>query len=243
MSSPDTQASHNRYLFLADAVAWRYRAQGFAIRRQVRAKLLRDPFYRDLISSNWLPTEGRVLDLGCGRGVFLALAASARAMGRAGSGKRSHPPSLTGIESCPGQAESARLALAGLAEIITGDVRHTTLPLCRTAILQDVLLYLAPEEQDSLLDRLAATLDPGGLIILREPDGRGFGRRAFIRLAASAASMFRGEKGKRPYPRSAEEWAMRLASLGLHVENRPAESGAWPGKALILARKPDATPR
>lgn len=241
MSSPETQASHNRYLFLADAVAWRYRAQGFAVRRQVRAKLLRDPFYRALLLSNRLPADGSVLDLGCGRGIFLAFVASARALGMAGDGKRGSPPCLTGIESRPDQAESARLALAGLAEIISGDVRNIDLPPCRTAILQDVLLFLPPEAQDSLLSRLVAALEPGGLIILREPDAGVFWRNFIIRLAASAGSLFQGEKDKRPYPRSAEEWAIRLAALGLEVEKRPLEDGTWLSNTLLLAKKPNAT--
>ena len=238
MSSPESHASSNRYLFLADAVAWRYRAQGFALRRQVRAQLLRDPFYRLLISSDWLPAEGRVLDLGCGQGVFLALVASAKAMGMAGSGKRGSPCGLTGIESSPCQAECARQALAGLAEIITGDVRDIALPSCQTALLQEVLLYLAPEEQDSLLNRLVAALAPGGIIILREPDAGNFGRRVLTRLAATAVIPFRGERKKRPFPRSAEEWAKHLESLGLKAKIQPIEGGHWLSKALILARKP-----
>jgi len=75
-----------------------------------------------------------------------------------------------GIEPRPELAESARLALAGQAEIVTADPRHASLPACRTAVLLDVLLRLEREEQDRLLERLAAALEEGGRLILREPD-------------------------------------------------------------------------
>lgn len=241
MSSPETQTAHNRFLFLVEAVAWRYRAQGFAVRREVRAKLLSDPFYRALVTSNWLPAEGKVLDLGCGRGVFLSLVASATAMGMSGSGRRGLAIDLTGVESHPELAESAKQALSGLAELITGNVLDIALPPCRTALLQDVLLYLTPAEQNLFLERLVESLEPGGLILLREPDASGFGMTSLIKLLAKTASVFRRETGKHPYPRSAKEWESRLASLGLQVESRPLPEADWLRQSLILARKPDAS--
>jgi len=242
MSSPETQASDNRFRFLADAVAWRYRTQGIAIRWQVRAKLLRDPFYRTLAASDWLPKEGRILDLGCGRGELLALAASARSLGMAQDRKRGPQPSLTGIEACPRLAASAQLALSGLADIIAGDVRQIDLPPCRTAVLDETLLHFAPEEQDRLLERVTAALEPGGSIILREPDAGGLLEKTALRLATGISSLFQRQRGLRPYPRGAKEWNARLESLGLRPELHPAEDGIWPGKPWIAARKPETVP-
>jgi len=237
MSSSETQTAANRFRFLAEAVAWRYRPQGFAVRQLVRQKLSQDPFYRGLFAAGHLPAEGLVLDVGCGRGVFLALVACAQSLGMAGGGKRGADSRLVGIELRPEAAESARAALGDKADIITGDARGETFPPCRAAIVQDVLIYLRPEEQDSLLERLAAALEEGGLLILREADGGSFWRRTGIRLAGGLAGLLPGGKRERLHPRSGEEWKNRLESLGLRAEKIPAGGGAGFGKALLIAHK------
>ncbi len=236
MSTSETHAAANRFRFLAEAVAWRYRAQGFAVRRAVHQQLLRDPVYRELFAANRLPMEGLVLDLGCGRGVFLALAACAQNLGM-GDGKRGAKPSLMGVEPRPDLAESARLALSGQAEIITGDLRHAALPPCRMAVLLDVLLWMELEEQDKLLERLAATLENGGRLILREPDAGAFGHLLALRLWASFSGLLGRGPSYRLHTRSGEEWKRRLESLGLQVERLPTESRAGFSKVLLLARK------
>ncbi|MFZ4702649.1 MAG: hypothetical protein ACOYMG_21610, partial [Candidatus Methylumidiphilus sp.] len=126
-----------------------------------------------------------------------------------------------------------RLALAGEAEIITGDLRSETLPLCRVAILQDVLLHLECKEQERLLQRIASNLEVGGFIILREPDASAFGHRALARLFG----MLYGDRGKPLHPRGGEEWKSLLQSFGLDVENTPTDNGKWFAKTLLLARK------
>jgi len=234
MSASETHTAANRFRFLAEAVAWRYRAQGFVVRWRVHKKLLRDPLYRELVAAGRLPTEGLVLDLGCGRGVFLALLVGAQALGMGGGGKRGAKLSLMGIEPRPELAESARLALAGQAEIVTADPRHAVLPACRTAVLLDVLLHLEREEQDRLLERLAAALEEGGRLILREPDAGAVGQWIIMRFWTGLPG---GGRRPRPHPRSGEEWQKRLESLGLQVESRVAESWMGFSKVLLTARK------
>lgn len=233
MSSSATQTAANRFRFLAEAVAWRYRAQGFAVPRLVRQTLLRDPFYRGLFAANRLPAEGLALDLGCGRGVFLGFLACAQTLGMAGGGKRGANSRLVGIERRPDLAESARAALDGQADIITGDLRSEPLPRCRLAVAQHVLRCLRPEEQDSLLERLAAALEDGGLLILHEIDAGACWQRAGLRLSG----LLLGRKKQRSHPRSAGEWQQRLESLGLRTERLPTDGWAGFGKALLLAHK------
>jgi hypothetical protein len=46
-------------------------------RHFARAKLRRDPVYLAVLRGGWLPDRGTLLDLGCGRGLLLALLAVA----------------------------------------------------------------------------------------------------------------------------------------------------------------------
>jgi SAM-dependent methyltransferase len=238
MSSSSTQTAANRFRFLAEAVAWRYRPQGFAVRRNVQEKLLSDAFYRVLFTGNCLAAEGLVLDLGCGRGIFLSLVASAQAQGLIGGGKRGVSVRLVGIEIDQNMAESARAALGDKAEIIQADLRSEALPGCRMAVLQDVLVYLRPEEQDKLLERLAAAVDAGGLLVLREADAGKFWLRTGIQLLNCAAGLFRRGEKQRLYPRSGAEWQQRLEALDLRIEKLPTGRG----KVFLLACKPGKRP-
>jgi SAM-dependent methyltransferase len=238
MSSSATQTAANRYRFLAEAVAWRYRPQGFAVRRYVQEKLLRDPFYRGLFSAGRLPAEGVVLDLGCGRGIFLSLVASAQAQGLIGGGKRGVSARLVGIEINQNMAESARAALGDKAEIIQADLSSVVLPACRMAVLQDVLLGLSPEEQDKLLERAVAAVEAGGMLVLREIDAGKFWLSTGIKWVNGVASLFRRGEKQRFYPRSEAEWQQRLEALGLHIEKLPA----GPGRVFLLAYKPGQRP-
>lgn len=237
MSSSETQTAANRFRFLAEAAAWRYRAQGFAVRLAVRKALLRDPFYRELLAPGRLPPEGLVLELGCGRGVLLALLACAPLSGPAGARRR-----LMGVEPRPAKAESARLALAGKADIVTADLCEASLPPCRAVILLDALYRLEPARQDALLERVAAALEEGGQILLREPDAGSWGCRAGLAVLARAAGLLGGGRGKRFYPRSGEQWRQRLEALGLRVGSLPASGGTGFARVLLTASKAPASP-
>ena len=242
MSSSATQTAINRFRFLVESVVWRYHSQGLTVRRRVQEKLLHDPLYRGLFMANRLPAEGLVLDLGCGQGVFLGLVASAQSQRLTGVGKRRKDSRLVGIELDPVAAESARTALGEKAEIIIGDLRGTILPRCRTAVLQDVLVYLQTEEQDNLLEHLVAALEPGGMLILRELDAGVFWMQAGVRLVNGAASLFRRKEQRRLYPRSEAAWQQRLEALGLSVERLPEQQGTGYGKTLLLALKAESGP-
>lgn len=237
MSTPETLSANNRFRFLTEATVWLYRSQGVFARLMVREKLLDDPFYRELLASNCLPTEGVALDLGCGRGVFLALWARALALGMAGGQQRGGKPRLLGIDNNAEAAESARLALAGDAEIITGDIRSETLPNCRLAIVKDVLLFLEPDEQVKLLGRIAGSLDAGGCIILREPDAAAWGYWTVGKLPGNPLGLIYGDRKQRLYPRSSVEWKDILQSFDLQVDNFPINNEKLFLKTWFLARK------
>lgn len=237
MSANDPQTQAKRFRFLSEAAAWRYRAQGVLSHWQVRERLTRDTFYRELLASNRLPMEGNLLALGCGQGISLALLASALGLGMVEGARRGKKPRLLGMESCPQKAESARLALGGEAEIINCDIISASLPSCSAVILQDVLLYLEPENQAKLLERSAHALEQEGLIIIRETDIGCLLCRMGIRLADWLMRRMPGGAGKHSNPRSVSDWKTIVESLGLQTESIP--TGFC--KTLLLARK--TTPR
>jgi SAM-dependent methyltransferase len=236
LSSAETQTAANRFRFLAEAAAWRYRAQGFWIQRAVRKELLREPFYRELLAAGRLPQEGLLLDLGCGRGILLALLACVYS-GAVGTSELRTKLRLSGIEQDAGKAEMARAALAGKADIITCALGDAAPPPCRAAIALDALFRLPTDQQDRLLECLSAALQEGGVLLLREPDAGAFGCRFGLRLLANLRGLLRGKRAGRIHPRSSEEWKQRLSDLGLRVESVQTGGKMASAKVLLMAKK------
>jgi uncharacterized protein (DUF2062 family) len=143
---------HPEIAALIEEGARRYKDAGMFHWEFVRGKLRHDPLYFNLLRRGFLPPEGLLLDLGCGRGIVFSLLLAARdlhAKGTYPAGWAPPSPSLTfhGIESRPKTAEAARQALAGEATIETGDLRTTDFPTAEAILLLDVLHYLPAPDQ------------------------------------------------------------------------------------------------
>ncbi|MBZ9557455.1 MULTISPECIES: carboxy-S-adenosyl-L-methionine synthase CmoA [Modicisalibacter] len=117
-----------------------------------------------VIAERHLRHGGHVYDLGCSLGaVGLALA------GRL-------PPdafTLTGVDLSPAMVGRAREIVAAECpdhriEIVEGDIRHVDYRPASLIVLNFTLQFLDPGERDGLLERLYATLEPGGVLILSE---------------------------------------------------------------------------
>lgn len=224
-----------RYLFLAAATAWRYRACGHFVHGFVLGKLRHDPVYRELLEILDGGEDGRIVDLGCGQGIAMALLATAAVLGSS-PGRRSPAPQLCGVECGPQAAAVARAALAGAAEIATGDVRAYRIPGCRAVLLIDLLYHLEPEAQLALLGQARAALEPGGLLILREADAGGGWRFALTWLAEWLRNLGRGRPWRRRYYRTLEAWRETLSGLGFAVDARPMSQGTPFANYLLVAR-------
>jgi uncharacterized protein (DUF2062 family)/trans-aconitate methyltransferase len=229
---------------LDEEASRRYLDTGIGHWEWVRGKLRHDPVYHAVLASGALPEGGRIVDLGCGRGPLLALLAAARDHHRAGLWPAGRPPppaaaELVGIELRPRLAAVARRALAGEATVRRADLAAYDPPLCRAAVLLDVLHYLGAADQEALLARVAARLEPGGVLLVREADaGRG-ARYLATRAGERLAALARGHLRQRFHYRSAAEWTRLLAGHGLAVEGRPMWAGTPFGNVLLAARKPD----
>ncbi len=194
-----------------------------------RGKLRGDPLYREVLFGGWLPSGGRLLDIGCGQGLMLALLAEAERMSRDGA----MPPGvrlprferMVGIELRRHRARLARTALGPDADIVESDARTMAPGDCRAVLLFDVLHMMSEAEQDALLTAAVSALEPGGVILVREADaaaGWGFEAvRVGNRLTALASGAWRQPLSFR----TVAEWRDCFLRHGLDAEGAPAGTG------------------
>jgi len=209
-----------------DAVA-RYTASSRIARIVMRGKLRGDPVYRELLDRG-IGAARTVVDLGCGRGLLLALIVAAR--------RGADRPELHGIEVAASAARTARLALGDAATIVEADLAKESLPPCDAVTLLDVAHYLTVPVQDELWTRVRAALRPGGRLFVRDADAAaGVGFLA-IRAAERFAAIRDGD-GRRPFAyRTAAELRGRLEAAGFTVTAAPMRRGTPFANVLLEAR-------
>jgi len=207
-----------------------------------RGKLRYDPVFRAILKNGLLPNEGRLIDLGCGLGVLSALLVEARNQHQVGNWnpKWPKPPQqleLYGVELLDWKVDAAKQALGLRATISQGDIRFAELPGCSAVIILDVLLYLNAAEQRKILQRIALTLQPGGVLLLREGDTAGGLRYHVTRLAEQICCLWRGQNWQALHYRSRTEWIALLEELGFSVVSLPMSQGTPFANVLFLATR------
>lgn len=230
---------------LIEETAYRYLASGMFHWEVVRGKLRHDPVYFHLLRQGVLssiPSSGRLLDLGSGRGILFALLLTARARAERGAHPAvwSPPPGdlvLHGIEGRPKMAAVARHALGAAAHIEVADLRTAPLPAADAVLLLDVLHYLPAAAQEDLLARIAAVLPPGGLLLIRDADAAGGRRFLATRIQERLCALGRRHWGQRFHYRSRGEWNRILEDLGFETADAPMAAGTPYANVLITARK------
>ncbi len=219
---------------LLERAARPYLEAGFLHWEFVRGKMLHDPVYLALLGVGLLPGTGSLWDLGCGRGIALALLrTAARDRGAAGIGLRLH-----GVEADRRAVRVARRALAGDAEIQQGDLRRVAIPRCRAILLIDVLHYLGEEDQASVLRRAASALEPGGVLVVREVDLSRPARAVATRVAERLRAVLRGRPRQTLCFLGVATVAESLRAMGLRVESHGMSGGTPFANALVVARAP-----
>lgn len=227
---------------LREEAARRYLDTGMLNWEFVRGKLRYDPLYFNLLRRGFLPSEGLLLDLGCGRGIVFSLLLAAReveAHGLYPEDWAPPPQGLTfhGIEGRKKTAEAARQALAGEAEIETADLRTAELPRAKIILLLDVLHYLSAADQEALLAKATAALATGGVLLIRDADADAGWRFAAIRLQERLSALIRGHWRQRFQYRSAAQWTELMARLGLAVDAQPMGMGTPYANVLLVGRR------
>jgi len=208
-----------------------------------RWKLRLDPVFLSLLRNGYLPDRGRLLDVGCGQGVLLGLLVAARERYRRGEwpSEWAPPPlnlELRGLERRRDRVWVARRALRDGAQIERCDVRQAGFPRCSVITALDLLLYLAPGAQQDLLEKAAAALEPGGLLLLREADAAAGLSYQVTRWGARLSAMGSGGLWPEVHCRSAAGWRDLLGALGFSVSvTQPMSEGTPFANVLLVARK------
>jgi SAM-dependent methyltransferase len=230
---------------LFEAATQPYLAAGKHAWHFARGKLRYDPVYFSLLRRGLLPDRGGLLDLGCGQGMLLSLLKAAKEQYAAGRWPLDWPVppvhlALRGIDSHAGRLRLARRALGASAQVDQRDLRDLRdldLQPCSAIVMLDVLLYLGEAEQARVIDKAAAALEPGGLLLLREADASaGFAFR-MTQWSARLDAAMRGRFGQRLFCRSAARWTAELAGRGFAVDAEPMSQGTPFANVLFVARK------
>jgi uncharacterized protein (DUF2062 family) len=211
-----------------------------------RGKMRGDPLYRTVVTGGLLPSGGVLVDVGCGQGLMLALLAQAAEDWAAGAWAGLHAPprfvELVGIETRPRVAALARRALGGSATIVAADARTHAPRRCRVALCFDVLHMMSAADQEQLLAALAAALEPGGIILVREADagaGRGF---FFVRAGNRLKALAFGHWFQTFHFRTIPEWTACFERAGFEVGTRAAGEGTpFANVLFVLNPRPDGS--
>jgi SAM-dependent methyltransferase len=154
-----------------------------------------------------LADEGRILDVGCGFGLFAAY------FGQTHPGRR-----IVGVDPDARRIGIARDVAARLAlrehEFIVGDVRDAPLsgPFDGAYVL-DVMHHLPRDDQRRVLERLRALLAPGGVLVVKDITTE---PRLGLLFTTALDRLMVGWREPLAY-RHHREWGEMLTELGFKV--------------------------
>ena len=205
-----------------------------------RGKLRGDPLYRQILEPGVLPSGGVLVDVGCGQGLTLVLLAEAAHLWRTGGWLLPAPPplfgELVGIESRPRVAALARRALQDAASVVAADARTYAPPRCRAVLFFDVLHMMPRPDQETLVRNMAAALEPGGVILVREADAAAGWRFQAVRLGNRVKALAFGHWRQTFHFRTNGEWRECFERAGFEVEAHAAGQGTPFGNVLFALR-------
>lgn len=194
-----------------------------------RTKLRTDPLYPGVVAA-LRDTHAPLLDLGCGIGL-LAHALRASGVDLPYRGVDNDEAKISAA-----QRASANAGLAGVAfeclDLATADP-----PEHRGSVaILDVLQFVPPEAQDTILDAAVAMLEPGALLVIRTGLDDGSSRaRTTRRIDSLSRALGWMNAGPKRYP-DADALRARFDAAGLEAEFTPLNAGTPFNNWLIVAR-------
>jgi uncharacterized protein (DUF2062 family) len=234
------------FLELVRRASDRYLGTSITAWEFARGKLRMDPIYRATLSPHVLPSGGALLDVGCGQGLALALLAEATIAVDAGTWPAEWPlpprfDRMTGVELRRKVARMARAALDADARVLDGDARALPLEPAHAVLLFDVLQLLKVDEQEALVADLAARLEAGGVLLVREADASAGWRFAAVCFGNRFKLLVSGRWRQPFHPRSEAEWRACFSRHGFRVDSRPMGKGPFANVMFRLTAAQDAS--
>ncbi|MFM9922953.1 class I SAM-dependent methyltransferase [Variovorax sp. H27-G14] len=233
---------------LHEAATAPYKKGGSFAWHFARGKLGRDPVFRGLLERGLIEVEHeRVVDIGCGQGLFASLLASMSAMQKQGRWPSTWfptapRPAYTGIELMPKDVARAQASIGHLEPkptLLCADMCSAELPDCDLVVILDVLHYVDLQAQEAVLVRVRDALRRGGnfraRLLLRVGDAssrRGF---AISQWVDRTVTRIRGHKVSPTWGRPLSEWTALLESLGFRVRSMPMSEGTPFANVLLVA--------
>ena len=240
---PSTDAAWRQ---LHEAATQPYKKAGNFAWHFARGKLGRDPVFRGLIERGLIgERRRRVVDIGCGQGLFASLLAAMAGMqaqpGRWPAAWAATPAAAeyTGIELMPKDVARAEASIGHLKptpRFVCEDMCKAAMPACDLVVILDVLHYVDHAAQEGVLRRVHGALQPGGRLLLRVGDAasrRGF---AISQWVDRTVTRIRGHRVSPTWGRTLSEWTSLLQRLGFSkVQGIPMSAGTPFANVLLVA--------
>lgn len=241
---------------LVELAAAPYRSVGLHPWLFARGKLRGDPVFAGLLRRGLIPSQSRLLDLGCGQGLLGALLYAASAQCTNWPQGWAAPPQdvvVRGIDSAAREvrwAEHMASACGGddscggsaRMKFDKGDICKVEFGRHDTVVLLDVLHYLPFDTQLQLLTRVRDCLMPGGRLLLRVADasaGLGFSASLLVDKLVLAA---RGECRLGLSCRPLAEWQQLLQTLGFALQTLPMHAGTPFANSMLVGQTTPIAP-
>ncbi|MGJ7508734.1 class I SAM-dependent methyltransferase [Variovorax sp. GT1P44] len=222
-----------------------YRKAGKFAWHFARGKLGRDPVFRGLIERGLIgERHARVVDIGCGQGLFVSLLSAMSVMQSRADEWPSNWPIIpagaryTGIELMPKDVARAEASVGHLQpepRFICADMCTAELPPTDLVVILDVLHYVDLEAQEGVLRRVRDALQAGGRLLLRVGDAdsrRGF---AISQWVDRTVTRVRGHRVSPTWGRPLKDWMALLQRLGFTVQSIPMSKGTPFANVLLVA--------
>jgi SAM-dependent methyltransferase len=253
LAAPAASPTDKAWRELHEAATVPYKKGGTFAWRFARGKLGRDPVFRGLLERGLIGAQHRrVVDIGCGQGLFASLLASMSAMQKRGRWPSSWPVTpaaadYTGIELMPKDVARAEASIGHLQpppQLLCANMCSAALPACDLVVILDVLHYVDLQAQEGVLQRVRGALERGGnaqaRLLLRVGDAssrRGF---AISQWVDRTVTRIRGHKVSPTWGRPLAEWTALLQRMGFRVQDIPMSKGTPFANVLLVA---DLEPR
>jgi SAM-dependent methyltransferase len=230
---------------LHEAATAPYKHAGSFAWHFARGKLGRDPVFRGLVERGLIGAQrSRVIDIGCGQGLFASLLNAMAAMQRHGQWPAAWAVTpaaadYTGIELMPRDVARAEQSLAQLLpkpRFVCADMCAAALPASDLVVILDVLHYVDHAAQEGVLTRVRDALAAShGRLLLRVGDAasrRGF---AISQWVDRTVTRIRGHKVSPTWGRPLADWVALLQRLGFTVQSLPMSQGTPFANVLLVA--------